>query len=435
MPIRALHGGPELTMHVLHVVQLYYPVASGAAAYFAEVGRRLVDEGHRVTVLTTDAYDLEHFWAPGKRRVEQPHEIRQGVEIIRFPVQRLPGPALLYPLIRRLMVEISRFPATTSLLRRLATLTPRLPTLTEYLSAQRAGQYDLVHTTNITLDFAILPVYTWAMRQRLPFICTPFVHLGVPGDPSIVRYYTMRHQLDLLQRSDRVIVQTSLEAACLREHGVPGEKMRQIGVGITPAELAGGNGDRFRAVQGIDGPLVLSIGAMAYDKGTIHLVEAMRRLWETGSDATLVLIGAPLSHFVEFIERLPQSARAQLRVLPYADDQTKRDALAAADIFAMPSRTDSFGIVYLEAWCYRLPVIGAWAGGVPDVVAHEQDGLLVPFGNLAALSEAIGRLLSHRSEAWRLGEAGYAKLLRELTWEHKYAQVRAVYQEVLDSRS
>ena len=55
-------------MHILHVVQLYYPVASGAGRYFAEIGERLAAEGHTVTVLSTDAYDLEYFWNGARRR-------------------------------------------------------------------------------------------------------------------------------------------------------------------------------------------------------------------------------------------------------------------------------------------------------------------------------------------------------------------------------
>ena len=78
-------------MNILHVVQLYYPVASGAGRYFAEVGERLAREDHHVTVLSTDAYDLEHFWAAGRRRVEVAGETRNGVEIVRLPVRRLPG--------------------------------------------------------------------------------------------------------------------------------------------------------------------------------------------------------------------------------------------------------------------------------------------------------------------------------------------------------
>jgi len=421
-------------MNILHIIQLYYPVASGAARYFAEVGERLAHEGHRVTVLTTDAYDLEYFWAAGKRRIAQPHELHNGVEIVRFPVRRLPGPALLYPILRRLMVEISRVPGTTPLLRRLATLTPRLPDMRRYLRAQAAASarpFDLIHTTNITLDFAILPALDFARAYTIPFVCTPFVHLGEPGSRAILRYYSMRHQIDLLKRSDRVIVQTNVERAELAARGIPPERMRRIGVGVSPADVAGGDAARFRAEQRIAGPLVLAIGALAYDKGTIHLVEALRRLWAVGCDATLALIGAPLSHFTHFYERLPQDVRGRIRLLPYASDEIKRDALAAADLFALPSRTDSFGIVYLEAWCYRLAVIGARAGGVPDVIDDERDGLLVPFGDLPALAGAIERLLHDRALAQQLGQAGYAKVCRELTWEHIYAQVRAVYDELV----
>jgi glycosyltransferase involved in cell wall biosynthesis len=210
--------------------------------------------------------------------------------------------------------------------------------------------------------------------------------------------------------------------------------MRRVGVGVDPAEVAGGDAARFRAEQQIDGALVLYIGAMAFDKGAVHTVEAMQRLWAQGEAATLVLIGAPLAHFTTFYDHLPAEDQARMRLLPYAPDQVKRDALAAADLFAMPSRTDSFGITYLEAWCYGLPVIGARAGGVPDVIDDGRDGLLLPFGDVAALAEAIGGLLRDRDRARRLGMAGHAKVLRELTWDQVYTRARAVYDEVLLSK-
>jgi len=424
-------------MHILHIVQLYYPVESGAGRYFAEVGERLAAEGHRVTVLSTDAYDLEYFWNPARRRVETPAETHNGVRIIRFPVHRIPGPPIVYPILRRLMVELSRVPATAPLLRRMAMLTPRLPDMRRFFQAHAAAPpsigippFALIHATNITLDFAIVPAFDFARAHSIPFIATPFVHLGPPGDSSILRYYSMRHQIDLLRRSARVITMTGLEGDALAARGVDRARMRRVGVGVNPAEVAGGDGARFRAEQRIDGQLVLYIGAMAFDKGAVHTVEAMQRLWAQGENATLALIGAPLAHFTEFYERLPASDQARIRMLPYAPDQVKRDALAAADLFAMPSRTDSFGITYLEAWCYGLPVIGARAGGVPDVIDDGRDGLLVPFGDLDAIAGAIGRLLHDRNQARRLGAAGHAKVLRELTWDRIYAQVRAVYDEV-----
>jgi glycogen(starch) synthase len=415
-------------VHFLHVVQLYHPVASGAGRYFRAIGERLVAEGHQVTVLATDAYDLEHIWMPGRRRVEPATEWFNGVQIVRLPIVRRPGPPLLYPALRRLMTEISRLPDTTPLLQRLATWTPRWPGVETFF--EQYGPFDLVHATNITLDFALLPVFACAQRQRIPFLCTPFIHLGEPGSRAIVRYYSMRHQIDLLRRSERVITMTGLERDFLAARGVPHERLRVVGVGVAPEDLQGGDGDRFRAEQRIDGPLVLFIGALAYDKGAIHLIKAMQRLWRAGHPGTLALIGAPLAHFEAFYARLPQSDRARIRFLPYAPESVKRDALAAADVFVLPSRTDSFGIVFLEAWCYGVPVIGARAGGIPDVITDGGDGLLVRFGDVAGLAQAIRLLLDDRALARRLGAAGREKTLCSLTWDHVYARARTVYAEV-----
>ncbi|MCS6841338.1 MAG: glycosyltransferase family 4 protein [Roseiflexus sp.] len=415
-------------MRILHVVQLYHPVASGAARYFREIGERLAAEGHRVTVLATDACDLEHIWMPGRRCIETPFEMLNGVQIVRLPIRRRLGLPIFYPALRRLMTEISRIANTAPLLRRLALWTPQWPGVETFFA--QYGPFDLVHATNITLDFAILPAFAYAQQHRIPFICTPFVHLGEPGSRTIVRYYSMRHQIDLLCRSDRVIVMTGLERDFLAARGVPRERLRVVGVGVTPEEVQGGDGARFRADHCIDGPLVLFIGALAYDKGAIHLVRAMQRLWRDGYTATLALIGAPLAHFNAFYTRLPAADRARIRLLPYAPETIKRDALAAADVFALPSRTDSFGIVFLEAWCYGVPVIGARAGGIPDVIIDGQDGLLVRFGDVAGLAQTIRLLLDDRPLAQRLGAAGRAKTLRDLTWERVYARARAVYAEV-----
>jgi hypothetical protein len=112
-----------------------------------------------------------------------------------------------------------------------------------------------------------------------------------------------------------VITMTGLEADALAQRGVPRTIMRRIGVGVTPAEVLGGDGARFRAEQQIAGPLVLYIGALAYDKGAIPAVQAMQRLWAQGSDATLALIGAPLDQFTHFHARLPAADQARIRRL------------------------------------------------------------------------------------------------------------------------
>jgi glycosyltransferase involved in cell wall biosynthesis len=420
-------------VHILHPPQLYHN-ASGAARYFIEVGERLVADGHKVTVVTSDAFDLEHFWASGKRTLNEPRSSHNGVQVIRLPVQRAPGPPIVYPIVRRLMLELSRMPGSIPVLRRLATLTPRLRGLEQLLAGHEFADVALVHTTNITLDFAIIPAAEWARKCQIPHIMTPFVHLGEPGKPTIVRYYSMRHMIDLMRSSAAVVTQTALERAFLQSKGVPDGLMHTIGVGVTPGEHTGGDGQRFRKAYNIEGPLVLTIGAAAFDKGTIHVVQAMEQLWAAGSSATWVQIGPQLEHFRQFMAELAPHHSAHTRVLGFVEDEVRRDALAAADLLVMPSRTDSFGIAYLEAWCNDVPVIGARAGGVPEIVLDGENGLLVEFGAVADLARAIERLLNDRDLARKFGEAGHARVLRELTWEAKYTQVKALYDAITAAR-
>jgi glycosyltransferase involved in cell wall biosynthesis len=418
-------------MHFLHINQLYNR-ASGASRYFIEIGERLVREGHRVTVLTSDAHDLEHFWASGKRTVAEREAEHGGVRVLRFPVRRAPGPPIVYPLLRRLMVELGRVgrPAEP-LLRRMAMLTPRLPELERYLAtAPELADVALVHTTNITLDFAILPAARWASSRGIPHLCTPFVHLGEPGRRQIVQYYSMPHQLGLLRGAEGVATMTSLERDFLVRAGVAAGRVRVVGAGVDPAEVAGGDGGRFRAAHSISGPIVLSLGAAAYDKGTLHVLEALRRLWARGVEATWVQCGPLLGHFEARYGELPAEARARTRVLGYVSDEVRRDALAAADVYAQPSRTDSFGIAYLEAWCYGVPVVGARAGGVPAVIDDGENGLLTPFGDVGALAGAIEGLLRDGALARRLGANGRAKVLRELTWDAAYGRARGFYADL-----
>src|SRR5690606_33630777 len=102
--------------------------------------------------------------------------------------------------------------------------------------------------------------------------------------------------------------------------------------------------------------------------------------------------------------------------------------------FCLPSCTDSFGIVYLEAWANGVPVIGARAGGVPAVIADGRDGCLVNFGDVAGLAEAIARLLDVPALRREMGQRGQDKVRREMTWDHVFQRVARVYETVLAGR-
>lgn len=80
-----------------------------------------------------------------------------------------------------------------------------------------------------------------------------------------------------------------------------------------------------------------------------------------------------------------------------------------ADIFCVPSRYESFGIIYVEAMRYSLPVVAAGVGGIPDIVVDGETGLLTPPENSRALADALARLAGDRVLRQRLGANGRAR--------------------------
>ncbi len=424
-------------MRVLHVIQRYWPSEGGAERYMREISARLAAEGHAVTVMTTDADEPEFFWNGRKRSLSreqhkgktfQPDEIRQGVAIRRFPIRHLPLSSLSYPAVRRVMSLLSDLPLDlTPVLRWLASFTPWVSELAHELRTMPTGRYDLVMGMTICFESLLWPACQYARRAGVPFIVTPLIHLGESERDSVRKFYTMRHQLALLHQADAVIALTNVERDYLVGRGVAPDRITTAGAGADPADVEGGDAIRFRERHSVSEPIVVSLGTASYDKGTVHTVEAMRQLWAAGQDVTLVVAGAALDQFRRYIGRLSPVEQSRCRVLGVVDDQTKRDLLAAARVLVMPSRSDSFGIVYLEAWLAGLPVVGADSGGVAEVIDDGADGFLVKFGDVDALAHRIGQLLGDQALAQQMAVAGRRKAFKSYSWDRVYARVRRAY--------
>jgi glycogen synthase len=425
-------------MRILHIIQRYWPAMGGAEAHMRELSRRLAADGHSVTVITTDVLDYEALFCSGHRRVEEREAWDGGVRILRFPVRHLPFSPLTYRAWRRLLWVLSEArPVPVGLIACLARLTPWVPGLWRWLRST-GEPFDLVAGLNICFEPLLQAGLRFARRRGIPFVCHPITHLGAgdgPGQDAVGSFYTMRHQLALVRASDAIAAQTPTERDFYIRHGVPPERIEVIGSGVNPHEIVCGasecDGARFRDRHGIGRPLVVALSAMARDKGTVQVVEAVRCLWQAGRPVELALAGAVLTPFRQYLDGLPVEDRRRIHLLGLISEEDKRGLLAAADILAMPSRTDSFGIVYLEAWLHGKPVIGARAWGVGDVIADGDDGLLVPFDDAPALAGALSYLLDHPAERAAMGARGQRKVYERHTWEIKYVQVRALYEDLV----
>ncbi len=144
-------------------------------------------------------------------------------------------------------------------------------------------------------------------------------------------------------------------------------------------------------------PRILTVGRLSADdtyKGFDTLIEALPLIRREFPACRLRIVGKgdDLPRLQALANR-PGSA-GSVDFLGAIDDENLRAEYAACDLFALPSRKEGFGLVYLEAMIYGKPCIGARAGGTPEVITDET-GQLVEYGNLADLAAAVTDLIRH----------------------------------------
>jgi glycogen synthase len=416
-------------MKFLHINHRYAPYFGGSERFVQEISERFVVDGHDVHVLTSDAFDLEYFWDRRRRAIDAPaSEMIGGVHVGRVPVRHLPGSSIIFRGGRRLMGEAALSPMPAAPFRWVAAHQPWLPELSAAIDREHS---DLIHATNLSLEGLATTAQRAARGAGVPFVLTPFVHLGGSNDRVARRYVSMPHQRELIRRADAVLTMTPSEARFAVETGADAARVHIVGAGVNLEEVSGGDGEAFRHKHRLNGLLVGSIGALAPEKGTIDLVRAVSALRGQGHSVELVLAGAALSSFERWYTALDRREREGIHLLGTIDAGEKRDMLAAIDIFALPSRTESFGIVYLEAWANGKPVIAADTGAVPDLVIDGVNGVLVPFGDDRAIAQSIVELAADGSVRDRLGTNGCQLVHSQHTWNLVFDRVRLAYERVL----
>lgn len=406
---------------ILYVVHRFWPYQGGSERYFFEIAKRTAADGHRVTVATTDAWDAAHLHFRKKKRIESLHEEVDGITIRRFRVRHFFYQQRILPRLSRLIpTEHPCFDRPHLL----------VPGLTWWLG-HTSERFDLVHAGVFPHAPLMAAAAAYCKRHGVPYVAQPMLNPGEPYRAPENDQFVSPKLLRLLDPAAAILTNTSYENELLVEKGIPGEKITVASPAVNAAEVMGGDGAAFRAKHAVNGRMLLQISTQTHDKGSWHTVEAFRQLQQAGRPVTLVLIGSLEADFKKFFELQPESVRNGVRLLDYVSEQEKKDALAACDVFVMPSRADSFGIAYLEASLYQKPVIGCYAGGVPRVIQEGIDGYLVPFGDVDMLASQIALLLDDPARAAAMGARGREKVLARYQWEDTQKVVRDVYQRCL----
>jgi glycosyltransferase involved in cell wall biosynthesis len=187
--------------------------------------------------------------------------------------------------------------------------------------------------------------------------------------------------------------------------------------------------------RGRPGPIVLLPGRLGPAKGQAALLRAAPTVLARFPGARFVLLGHG-----EAAERRRLHALAErLGVAPAVEvpgwQADPRPAFRAADVVVLPSRSEGFGRVLVEAGCLGKPVIASRVGGVGEVVLDGETGLLVEPDDSSALAAALCRLLGDPDLRGRLGAAARERAVTCFGTRRHVDAVEAVYGELLDGRS
>ena len=107
---------------------------------------------------------------------------------------------------------------------------------------------------------------------------------------------------------------------------------------------------------------------------------------------------------------------------------------AVSDIFAMPSQVDSFGIVYLEAWAHKKPVIACRHNPQETFIDDGRDGRLIHYDDHEELAEVILEMLCNNEKRKLMGENGFKKVQEIYHWDRVVDQIYGVYKNLVNAK-
>jgi glycosyltransferase involved in cell wall biosynthesis len=197
-----------------------------------------------------------------------------------------------------------------------------------------------------------------------------------------------------------------------------------VGEGANLEEFHPGlDGGGFRAEFRIPpkSPLFGVIAMMRPEKGQRTFINAAARVLKSAPDARFVLVGGGGGPYVdklyEKIRRKFPWSPSPVTITGYREDVSQ--VMAALDVVVVPSLHDAQTIVIPEAFAAGRPVIASRVGGIPELVTHEENGLLVEPADNDALAAAMLRLLADPVLRNDLASAGHRLARRELSFERK----------------
>jgi len=322
---------------------------------------------------------------------------------------------------------------------RLAGANPALQTISTDLSmAAAAAPADLVHSHTW---YANLAGHVAALLYGIPHVVT--VHSLEPLRPWKAEQLGGGYALS--SWCERTAVESAAAVIAVSRGmrddllaaypAVPGERVRVIHNGIDTAEYSPDPATDVLERYGVDpgAPTLVFVGRVTRQKGLPVLLRAAADI----DPAVQLVICAGQADTPEIESEVSDLARrlraGRAAVVWLSGMLAKREViqlLSHATVFACPSLYEPLGIVNLEAMACGTAVVASRVGGIPEVVADGETGLLVPPGDPPALARAINALVTDERRAAEMGRLGRKRAVADFGWDGIAAQTAALYAEL-----
>ena len=388
-------------MKILMLTWEYPPrIVGGIARVVHDLSKRLIKDGHEVTVVTyRDSADVPEY------------ENDKGVNVYRVDNYMI-HPNNFIDWIMQLNFNL-------------------VSKATEIINKE--GGFDVIHAHDWLVTYA---AKTLKNAYDIPIVAT--IHATEAGRNSGIHDETQRYINDtewlLTYEATEVIVNSNyMKNEIQRLFGLPFEKINVIPNGINLSNFTGIERDYdFRRQYAMDYEIIiLYVGRLLYEKGIQHLIAAMPKILSNYHDAKLIIAGRG-----GMMDELKAEARNlglgnKIYFTGYLDSKQVQKMYKCADVAVFPSTYEPFGIVALEAMLAGVPTVVSDVGGLNEIINHGVDGMKSYTGNPNSIADSVTALLKDHQLAANVSKKAKQKVKEQFNWEKIAQDTHFTYEKAI----
>ena len=388
-------------MKILMLTWEYPPrIVGGIARVVHDLSKRLIKDGHEVTVVTyRDNADVPEY------------ENDKGVNVYRVDNYMI-HPNNFIDWIMQLNFNM-------------------LSKATEIINKE--GGFDVIHAHDWLVTYAAKSLKN---AYDIPIVAT--IHATEAGRNSGIHDETQRYINDtewlLTYEATEVIVNSNyMKNEIQRLFGLPFDKINVIPNGINLSNFTGIERDYdFRRQYAMDNEkIILYVGRLVYEKGVQHLIAAMPKILSNYHDAKLIIAGRGGMMDELRAEASNLGLNDKIYFTGYLNSKQVQKMYKCADVAVFPSTYEPFGIVALEAMLAGVPTVVSDVGGLDEIVTHGVDGMKSYVGNANSIADSVTALLYDHQLATNVSKKAKQKVKDQFNWEKIAQDTHFTYEKAI----